>query len=301
MTDGTTETTDERGVAAPDATPAEAPAEEVAPPGHRAGGGALKGLIGMGVFLVAVLAIGAVLGFGPLAAPTPPAQVTDPREMIARGLQAILDSASVHVDGTVAGTIPGALVGQGTEPVVLDGMTVAADALPKDATTTTHVEIPALDVALDTTSVWDVLWYRTQPDEPWLRASVGGVAADAGVDVNPLTLVDRLRAYLNRPDIVPSATDAPCPDGSGTCRHIVLDAGSDPVTLLKVMLPDDTEAAIPPVSTTVTVDSQVQTLRPVRVAVDMVSDDGAIDVHLVLEPSRWDDPSITIEPPAPGS
>jgi hypothetical protein len=100
---------------------------------------------------------------------------------------------------------------------------------------------------------------------------------------------------------VPTVTDAPCPDGSGTCRHIVLDAGSDPVTLLKVMLPDDTEAAIPPVSTTVTVDSQVETLRPVRVAIDMVSEDGSVDVHLVLEPSRWDDPSITIEPPPAGS
>ena len=116
MTDGTTDST---------------PAGEDATPGHRAGGGALKGLIGMGVFLVAVLAIGAVLGFGPLAAPTPPAQVTDPREMIARGLQAVLDSTSVHVDGTVTGTIPGALVGQGDEPVVLDGMSVAADALPR--------------------------------------------------------------------------------------------------------------------------------------------------------------------------
>jgi hypothetical protein len=276
-------------------------AEEATTPGHRSGGGALKGLIGMAVFLVAVLLLGAVLGFGPLAAPTPPAKVEDPREMIARGLQAILDSTSVHVDGTVTGSVPGAFINQGAEAITLDGMTVAADARPKDATTQTHVVIPALDVALDTTSVWDALWYRTAPEEPWLRASVGGVAADAGVDVNPLTLVDRLRAYLNRPDIVPTVSDAPCPDGSGTCRHIVLDAGSDPVTLLKVMLPDDTEAAIPPVSTTVTVDSQVETLRPVRVSIDMVSDDGSIDVHLVLEPSRWDDPSITIEPPPTGS
>ena len=181
-------------------------------------------------------------------------------------------------------------------------MTVAADARPKDATTQTHVEIPALDVALDTTSVWDALWYRTAPDEPWLRASVGGVAADAGVDVNPLTLVDRLRSYLARPDIQPTVTDVPCPGAeSTTCRRIELDAGSDPVSLLAVMLPDETEASLPAVTSTVVVESEVATLRPVRVTVDMVSDDGSIDVQLVLQPSRWDDPSIVIEVPAAGS
>ena len=55
------------------------------------------------VVVVAALGLGAVLGFGPFAGPVPPEKVTDPREMIARGLQAILDSTSVHVDGTVSG------------------------------------------------------------------------------------------------------------------------------------------------------------------------------------------------------
>ena len=69
-----------------------------------------------------------------------------------------------------------------------------------------------------------------------------------------------------------------------------------PSLSLHYKLPDKS-----PVSTTVTVDSQVETLRPVRVAIDMVSEDGAIDVHVVLEPSRWDDPSIVIEAPPAGS
>ena len=267
----------------------------------RGSGAALKGLAALVAVVVVTLGMGAVLGFGPFAGPVAPEKVTDPREMIARGLQAVLDSSSVHVEGAVSGTIPGDLLARQESGVTLDGMTVAADARPKDATTQTHVEIPGLDVAVDTISVWDALWYRTAPGDPWLRASVGGVAADAGVDVNPLTLVDRLRSYLARPDIEPSVTDVPCPGAeSTTCRRIELDAGSDPVALLAVMLPDETEAALPVVSSKVVVESEVATLRPVRVTVDMASDDGSIDVRLVLLPSRWDDPSIRIEAPPAG-
>jgi hypothetical protein len=263
--------------------------------------GAVKGLgVLAGVVAVGALA-GAVLGFGPLAGPVPPDKVTDPREMIARGLQAVLDSTAVHVDVTATGHVPGALVGRDEATVSLDGTTVAADARPKEATTRASVTIPALDVALDTTSVWDALWYRTAPDEPWQRVSVGGVAADAGVDVNPLTLVDRLRSYLARPDLVPTATDVPCPGVPGTCRHVVLDAGNDPAALLAVMLPDEAEAGLPPVSTTITFDAEAATLRPVRVVLDMASDDGTVDLQLVLVTSRWDDPAIVIEEPPTGS
>jgi hypothetical protein len=263
--------------------------------------GAAKGLGALVIVIVAAIGLGAVLGFGPLAGPVPPDQVTDPREMIARGLQSILDSTAVHVDATVSGTVPGALVGQEAATLSLDGTTVSADARPKDATTRTSIAVPSLGVAVDTTSVWDALWYRPAPEQPWQRASVGGVAADAGVDVNPLTLVDRLRSYLARPDLAPTVTDAPCPDAPGTCRHVVLDAGNDPAALLAVMLPDEAEAALPPVSTTITVDAEVATLRPVRVAIDMASDDGSVDLELVLVPSRWDDPTIVIEEPSTGS
>jgi hypothetical protein len=265
------------------------------------GGNALKGLAALAAVLVAAVALGAVAGFGPLARAAPAAEVDDPREMLARGLQAVLDSTAVHLEGTVEGTLPGALLDRAGEPVRLDGTTLSADALPKDARTRAHVEIPALDVALDTTSEWDALWYRTAPEEPWLRATVGGLAAEAGVDVNPLTLVDRLRSYLARPDIEPSVTDAACPNLPGPCRRIVVDAGNDPVALLGVMLPEATRAALPEVSTRVTVEAEVATLRPDRVVVEMASADGSLDLRLVLTASRWDDPSIVIEAPSPGS
>jgi hypothetical protein len=81
----------------------------------------------------------------------------------------------------------------------------------------------------------------------------------------------------------------------------VLDAGGDPVALLEVMLPDDAETALPPVSTTIAFDAEVATLRPVRVVIDMASADGAVNLVVTLEPSRWDDPSIVIEEPPSGS
>jgi hypothetical protein len=265
--------------------------------------GALKGLAGLGVAMVAAVGFGAVAGFGPLAGPVPPEKVTDPREMIARGLQAVLDSSAVHVDATVSGTILGSLVGRGSGArIALDGTTVAADALPRQARTASRIEIPSLDVALETTSVWDALWYRDKPSDPWLRASVGGVAADAGVDINPLTLVDRLRGYLGRPDLRPTVTDAPCPgEAAVACRHVVLDAGRDPAALLEVMLPEEAGSDLPPVSTTISFDAEVATLRPVLVVIDMASGDGSVNLVVTLEASRWDDPSIVIEEPPAGS
>ena len=63
------------------------------------------------VVLVVIVGGGTVLGVGPLGATPPPNEVTDPKEMIARSLQATIDATSVHLEGTISGTIPGALVG----------------------------------------------------------------------------------------------------------------------------------------------------------------------------------------------
>jgi hypothetical protein len=251
--------------------------------------------------LVGVLAVGAMVGIlvgvGPLAAGTPPEQVTDPKEMLARSLQSVIDASSVHLAARVEGHVPGALLDRPEATVELDGTRVEADARPKDARTTSHVEIPALDAMLDTVTVWDGAWYRTDPAGAWERASLGDVAAYAGVDANPLTLVDRLRGYLADPEVTPTVTDVACGAPSGRCRHIVLEAGTDPTGLLALLLPKTNRDALPPVDTTVTLDTDVATLRPVQLAVDMHSDDGTVDLHLVVDASRWDEP-ITIDEPA---
>jgi hypothetical protein len=251
----------------------------------------------LGVMIV----VGGVVGVGPLATTTPADQVTDPREMIARSLQSVLDANAVHLDATVSGNIPGALLDRPEEHVVLDGTTAQVDLRPRDARTAASVDSPQLDVALETVTVWDGAWYRTTPAEAWSKVSLGAAAADAGVDANPLTLVDRLRAWLARPDLDPTVTDIPCAGESGTCRHIVLEAGTDPADLLGALLPDDNESALPEVATTITLDTDAGTLRPARLQLEMRSEDGTVDLKLALDASRWDDPGIVIEEPPSGS
>jgi hypothetical protein len=260
----------------------------------------------MGVaVLVAVLGVvtlvGGVVGVGPLASTTPADQVKDPREMIARSLQTVLDANAVHLDATVSGTVPGILVASPEERVVLDGTTAQVDLRPRDARTGASVDSPPLGVAMEIVTVWDGAWYRTPPEGPWSRASLGGAAADAGVDANPLTLVDRVRTWLARPALDPTVTDVPCASESGTCRHIVLDAGTDPADLLGALLPDDNESALPEVATTITLDADARTLRPAHLGLEMRSEDGTVDLELSLDAGRWDDPGIVVEEPPSGS
>ena len=251
--------------------------------------------------LVGVLALGAlvggVAGVGPLAPPVPPDKVTDPEEQLARSLQSVIDANAVHLVATLTGHVPGALLDQPAATVDLEGTRVEADARPKDAKTRARIEVPALDGTLDTVTVWDSAWYRADATGPWLKASLGGVAADAGVDANPLTLVDRVRGYLADPEITPTTTDVACAAPSGRCRHVVLEAGTEPTGILGLLLPEANRAALPPVDTTVTLDTDAATLRPVQLVVDMRSDDGTVDLHLVVDASKWDE-DLAIDEPA---
>jgi hypothetical protein len=259
-------------------------------------------IIGAAIVIVLVFVVGGTaLGFGPLAGSTPPSEVTDPREMLARSLQATLDAQSVHLEGDLSGTIPGSLVERDEPAVSLDGSTVAADLRPHDAKTSTTLTSPGLDVDVAAVSVWDGVWYRTGPDDPWQRASLGGTSAGAGVDINPLTLVERLRSYLATPGTNPSLEEVDCASASGRCHRVSVEAGRDPATIIRAMLPTDQAGTLPDVRTTVTLDTDALTLRPAHLVVDATSDDGTIVLHLELDASQWDDPAIVIEEPSTGS
>jgi hypothetical protein len=255
------------------------------------------------VIVVALVLVGGgtALGFGPLAATTPPSEVTDPKEMVARSLQSVLDAQAVHLDGTLSGTLPGSLAERDEAAVSLDGSTVAGDLRPKDAKTAVQLVSPGLDVDVAAVTVWDSVWYRTGPDDEWQRASLGGASAQAGVDINPLSLVDRLRSFLASPGIAPALEDVACASASGRCHRVTLEAGRDPATILRAMLPTDQAASLPEVRTTVTLDTDVETLRPAHLVVDAASDDGTVVLKLELDASQWDDPAITIEEPSAGS
>ena len=253
------------------------------------------------VIVLVLLGGGTALGFGPLAGSQPPAEVTDPKEMLARSLQAALDAESVHLEGTLSGTIPGDLVQRQDAAVSLDGSTVAAELRPHDAKTSTTLVSPGLGVDVAAVSVWDGVWYRTGPDDDWQRASMGGTSAGAGVDINPLTLVERLRSYLATPGTTPTLEAVSCASASGRCHRVTVEAGRDPATILRAMLPADRAGELPDVRTTVTLDTDAVTLRPARLVIDAASDDATIVLHLELDASGWDDPGITIEEPTAGS
>jgi hypothetical protein len=244
------------------------------------------------------LGAGTVLGVGPLAPSVPPDEVTDPKEMLARSLQAAIDASAVHLEGTISGSIPGYLVDRPEADVSLDGTVLDADIRPKDGKTRLHIASPGLDVVLDTVTVWDGAWYRLDPDDPWLRASLGGTSAEAGIDINPLTLVDRLRSYLAVPGMAPTVVDVPCASASGRCHEIRLDAGSDPAMILALMLPRERAEPLPPVDVLITLQTDAMTLRPAHLVVDATSADGAVDIHADLRAGRWDEDLVIEEPPA---
>ena len=121
------------------------------------------------------------------------------------------------------------------------------------------------------------------------------------MDINPLTLVERLRSYLATPGTNPTLEEVDCASASGRCHRVSVEAGRDPATIIRAMLPTDQAGTLPDVRTTVTLDTDALTLRPAHLVVDATSDDGTIVLHLELDASQWDDPAIVIEEPSAGS
>ncbi len=253
------------------------------------------GLLLVGLLLAAAVS-GRLIGVGPLAGVVPPDQVTDPGEMIARSLQATLDAASVHVAGTLGGVLPGTLLERDDAIVDLAGTTITADLRPRDARTHALVIGPSLDVDLETITVWTTAWYRSAGGS-WRQVPVGDATSGTGVDINPLTLVDRVRSYLATTSRKPASVDVTCGSASGRCHEVRLDAGTDPAGVLAAMLPGVADGSLPSVSTVITLQTDALTLRPAALSVLAASTDGTLDLRLTLVFGSWDGPVRIDEPP----
>jgi hypothetical protein len=252
-----------------------------------------------GALVVVALGVGRANGVGPLAMSLPPDRVTNPREMLTRSLQATLDADAVHIEGRISGTIPGAVVDRPEAQVSLIGSTIVIDIRPHDGKTRTHLEVPGLALSLDAITVWNDAWYRFSPDGPWRRTTAGDASAKAGVDINPLTFVDRLRAFLDTPGVDVVAKDVACASASSRCREVEIRAGSSPMRILAAALPDARGSALPDVPVLVTLQTDAVTLRPARLELLGVSGDGTIHLDLVLDASRWNG-DISIDQPPDG-
>ena len=254
--------------------------------------------LGAAVVIVA-LGVGRVNGVGPLAASPAPQTVTDPREMVARSFQAVLDADAVHLDGTLTGAIPGTLVDRPEKTVSLAGSKLSIDIRAHDARTQAHLVIPALDLSLDTVTVWNDAWYRYSATAAWTRTTAGDASAKAGVDVNPLTFVDRLREFLAGPLISASEKEVACASASGHCHEVLVNAGPDPSRILGAALPDGRGVELPDVPIIVTLDTDAVTLRPQHLEIIGASCDGTVTFDLVLDASQWNG-AVTIDQPPGG-
>lgn len=249
------------------------------------------------VVVAAVLVVGAANGVGPLARVTPPSEVTDPREMLARSLQAVLDASSLHVDFVVTGHVPGALVGRPDASVTLDGTSASLDVRPQDARSHLVVTSVPLGVNLEAVTLWDTLAFRTAGGT-WAKVSLGSVVGSSGIDANPLTMVDRLRAWLASPGApVPTSTDVPCATYPGTCHEVRLAAGAQPGEVLLRLFPEADAAQIGPTTTDVVLQTDATTLQPAKLTVTTRNADGSLAVTVVATTSYWNWPSVIPDPP----
>lgn len=252
--------------------------------------------LGAAVVIMA-LGVGRVNGVGPLAASPPPEQITDPREMVARSLQAVLDADAVHLEGTLTGSVPGKLVDRPEATISLAGSTLAIDIRPHDAKTRAHIAIPALAISLDTVTVWNDAWYRYGSSSAWSKTTAGDASAKAGVDINPLTFVDRLREFLAGPGIEVVESEVGCASASGRCHHLLIVAGRDPSRILAAALPDGRGERLPDVPVLITLDTDALTLRPLHLELIGTSADRTVTFDLLLDASRWNGDVTIDEPP----
>lgn len=244
-----------------------------------------------------VLGVGAVNGVGPLARVTPPSAVTDPDEMLARALQATIDTSAVHVTTTLLGHVPGSVLGRSEASTSLDGTEILLWLRPQDARSRMAITSPSLGVDIDAVSFFDTLAVRSGGGA-WVRVSMGSLVGSSGVDANPLTLVGRVRAWLAQPGApVPALTDVACDAPSGRCHEVRLVIPATGGETLGRLIPGLGSSGAS-MTTTLVADLDVKTLRPARVVALVESPDETVSVRATSIFRRWDGPIVI---PDPGS
>jgi hypothetical protein len=243
-----------------------------------------------------IVGVGAANGVGPLARVTPPSEVTDPAEMLARSLQTVIDASSVHVEVDVAGHVPGPSVGRTEATVPVDGTTVTVDVRPQDARSHVRVVSPTFGVDLEALTLFDTLAVK-EGGGPWTKLSLGSLVGDSGIDANPLTMVDRVRAWFAQPGApAPTSSDVACSAPAGRCHQVRLTLPATTGEALGRLMPGGDPGM--GATTGIVADLDAETLRPVQIVLTTTSADGSLAVTTTAEFSGWDAPSVIPDPPS---
>jgi hypothetical protein len=251
----------------------------------------------VGAILSAFLVAGAVNGVGPLARVTPAAEVTDPREMLARSLQSVIDASSVHVVATLTGHVPSILPSSPDAPVVLDGTEAVLDLRPQDARSHVVFGSAGLGLQVEAITSWDTIAYRLNAGD-WTKASLASLATGTKVDANPLALVDRLRSWLAAPGAPAlTETDVTCDAPSGQCRRVVLSLAGQAGDIPLRAFPTASGATAGTTTTDVVLLTDAATLRPARLVVAVHNADGSLAVTAQADFTLWNWPSVIPDPP----
>ena len=252
----------------------------------------------LAAFVVVGVAVGGMFGVGPLGQLTPAAQVTDPREMIARSLQSTLDATSVHLQATVTGTIPGRL----RRPARGGRHAGRHHRRGRPAAEGRRTGPPRQPGAWRRRStaitVWDGVWYRAVASRSLVKcASLGARRRRAPAWTSKPADPRRPAAVLPRPAPISRAHRdghrlLSAPPGDATT--IVLDAGTGPGSRILSGLCSRTMArpSRPSVSTTLTLNwdpddaAAGPTSSSSSAATTARSTSG-----VVVDASRWDEDS----------
>jgi len=252
--------------------------------------------------LALLLAAGLVVLAGCGSSGPPP--IEDPKEIVAKGIEALQGTKSVHLRVDVSGEAPLNLIpGSGANAIPLDGTTIEGDIdIAGKKLDLTFAIPPLLGLTGDIRVVDDAAYLRVPLLGPkWMKQSASGSGTDAvGTASDPQKALEDIRKALDDPKVAPKKlADEKC--GTKDCYHVQLTIPTDELSgeiagALGSAVPLPSGAALPSGSADATLDVWVEkdTMKIAKVAVDAAMDPAKIKATITF--SKWDVP-VTIEAP----
>lgn len=216
--------------------------------------------------------------------------LTDPKEIVTKSMEALAAAKSFHLQADVEGKIKLALFGDQASEIDLKGTSLAGDVDVSAKKAKISFVVPALlGVSADVIATGTDTWTKISLLGPRWKHSTTPAGAE-GAASDPQKAIADLKAALDKLPAAPTKLpDEKC--GSTDCYRVQLKGSASDLGPLA--------SAAPGISGDATVDLWVEhgTNRPVKLVLTANGDSGPITVTLTL--SNWDQ-AVTIEPPPAG-